>query len=62
MSAGHSENAHGAHDAGHGDGHGDSHAAPHGTYDDYMRGFVLSVILTGIPFLLVMLRPIDSAA
>lgn len=66
MSAGHPENAQGAHDAAHGaahgDGHGDPHAAPHGTREDYTRGFVLSVILTAIPFLLVMLRPIDSAA
>ena len=58
MSAGHPENGH--HDA-HG-GHPDPHGAPHGTYEDYTRGFVLSVILTAIPFLLVMLRPIDSAA
>jgi cytochrome o ubiquinol oxidase operon protein cyoD len=55
MSAGHPE---GAHD----DAHHDSHAAPHGSYEDYKRGFILSVILTAIPFLLVMLRPIDSAA
>lgn len=63
MSAGHPDTGH--HDAGHGGhhgGHADSHAAPHGTYEDYTRGFVLSVILTAIPFLLVMLRPIDSAA
>ncbi|PZQ51289.1 MAG: cytochrome o ubiquinol oxidase subunit IV [Rhodovulum sulfidophilum] len=56
MSAGHPE---GAHDDAH---HHDAHAAPHGTREDYMRGFVLSVILTAIPFALVMFRPIDSAA
>ena len=30
------------------------HGAPHGTFRDYMTGFVLSVILTAIPFFLVM--------
>ncbi len=64
MSAGHPESghhdAHGAHGA-HDDGHG-GHDAPHGTYEDYTRGFILLVILTAIPFLLVMLRPIDNAA
>ncbi|WP_293876737.1 MULTISPECIES: cytochrome o ubiquinol oxidase subunit IV [unclassified Sphingomonas] len=39
----------------HGHGH-DDHAsgAPHGTRKDYIIGFVLSVILTAIPFGLVM--------
>jgi cytochrome o ubiquinol oxidase operon protein cyoD len=57
MSAGHSEGAPAhAHD-----GHGESHGgAPHGTYRDYMTGFVLAVILTVIPFFLVMARPIPS--
>ena len=66
MSAGHPETAEAtglAHDGHAHDGHGhDSHEAPHGTYESYMRGFVLSVILTAIPFVLVMARPIDSAA
>ncbi|TPE48937.1 cytochrome o ubiquinol oxidase subunit IV [Amaricoccus solimangrovi] len=60
MSAGHPEAAHGAHEARHG-AHHDPHEAPHGTYESYTRGFVLSVILTAIPFILVMFRPIDSA-
>ena len=42
-------------DHGHGHGHGpDSHDAPHGTFESYVTGFVLSVILTAIPFFLVM--------
>ena len=45
MSTGHPI-AHGGH--GH-DGH-DSHDAPHGTFQSYVTGFVLSVILTAIPF------------
>ena len=39
----------------------DESGAPHGTYRDYMTGFVLAVILTVIPFFLVMARPIESA-
>lgn len=52
MSAGHIEDAHGgvAH-------HGDAHDAPHGTFQSYMTGFGLSVVLTTIPFLLVLTRP-----
>jgi cytochrome o ubiquinol oxidase operon protein cyoD len=42
------------------DGHHDAHAAPHGTYRDYMTGFVLAVVLTVIPFFVVMARPIES--
>jgi cytochrome o ubiquinol oxidase subunit IV len=34
--------------------------APHGSFRDYMTGFVLAVILTVIPFFLVMARPIES--
>jgi len=48
-------------------GHADDEAgydaesgAPHGTYRDYMTGFILAVILTVIPFFLVMARPIES--
>ena len=50
----------------HGQGHDHGHdafaesGAPHGTYRDYMTGFVLAVILTVIPFFLVMARPIES--
>lgn len=38
----------------------DQSGAPHGTYRDYMTGFILAVILTVIPFFLVMARPIES--
>jgi cytochrome o ubiquinol oxidase operon protein cyoD len=41
-----------AHDNAH--GHGHSSDAAHGTRKDYIIGFVLSVILTAIPFGLVM--------
>lgn len=51
-----STETHTEHHAGHGhghDGHGhDEHA--HGSFKSYMIGFVLSVILTAIPFWLVM--------
>ena len=49
-----------AHHASHGD-HGDSHSAavgPHSSLRDYAIGFVLSVILTAIPFWLVMAKVI----
>lgn len=44
------------HDTAHGeaDGHGHSSGEAHGTRKDYIIGFVLSVILTAIPFGLVM--------
>ena len=35
---------------------------PHGTYRSYVIGFVLSVILTGIPFILVMSGGFESRA
>lgn len=35
---------------------------PHGSMRDYVIGFVLSVILTAIPFYLVMERPFSDAA
>ena len=47
--------AHGEHTHGH--GHGvdhDDHLESHGSYKDYTIGFILSVILTAIPFWLVM--------
>ncbi|WP_045393263.1 cytochrome o ubiquinol oxidase subunit IV [Falsirhodobacter sp. alg1] len=51
--------AHHAHsDAHHGDHHGESHS--HGSFKSYMIGFVLSVILTAIPFWLVMTGGLDS--
>ena len=45
-----------AHDetSGHDDHHGHDDGAPHATFKGYMTGFVLSVILTAIPFWLVM--------
>jgi cytochrome o ubiquinol oxidase operon protein cyoD len=58
-----SSNVHTPHDAGdahhdHGhDGHGHGgHEASHGTFKSYMIGFVLSVILTVIPFWVVMAK------
>ncbi|MBX4860081.1 cytochrome o ubiquinol oxidase subunit IV [Rhizobium sophorae] len=47
-----------AHEAHHGHSHG--HQAGHGTFRSYMTGFVLSVILTAIPFWLVMAGVFDS--
>ncbi len=44
----------------HGD-HGNAHAGGHGSMRSYIRGFVLSVILTIVPFGLVLGRPFDSA-
>ncbi|MBP2448752.1 cytochrome o ubiquinol oxidase subunit IV [Rhizobium leguminosarum] len=49
-----------AHEAHHGHSHG--HQAGHGTFRSYMTGFVLSVILTAIPFWLVMAGVFDSPA
>ncbi len=51
--------AHGDH--GHGD-HGHGVEIPHGSMRDYVIGFVLSVILTAIPFWLVMERPLSNGA
>ena len=41
----------------HGD-HGDGH--DHGSYASYVKGFVLSVILTAIPFWMVMTMPLSA--
>ena len=46
------------HDAHHGAHHDDG--LPHGSMRDYVTGFVLSVILTAIPFWLVMARPLEA--
>ena len=56
MSAQHT--AHAAAHAGH--GHDEHHAedGPHSTFSGYMTGFVLSIILTAIPFWLVMSKVI----
>jgi len=47
-----------AHPAGHDDHHGD--VGPHSSLRDYTIGFVLSVILTAIPFWLVMAKVISD--
>ena len=47
-------NEHAAH-GGHGDHHGDhDDGAPHATVKGYLTGFILSLILTAIPFWIVM--------
>ena len=47
---------------GHGD-HGDHGIEmPHGSLKDYAIGFGLSVVLTAIPFWLVMARPLEAGA
>ncbi|MFA5968849.1 MAG: cytochrome o ubiquinol oxidase subunit IV [Sphingomonas sp.] len=50
------------HAQGHAHGHDDAHGegAPHGSLKDYVIGFVLSVILTAIPFWLVMAHPFSN--
>ena len=68
MSASDSVHAHGAHD-GH-DGHDDRHVhshdhghgsgAAHGSLKGYLIGFALSVLLTAIPFWLVMGKVFDD--
>ncbi len=63
MSAQHLNAGHdGHHDAhGHGD-HGHEDIGYHATTRDYVIGFVLSVILTAIPFWLVMAKVLPPAA
>jgi cytochrome o ubiquinol oxidase operon protein cyoD len=56
---GHGDHGHGHDDHGH--GHDDG-SAVHGTMKDYVIGFILSVILTAIPFWLVMNHVIESPA
>ncbi|AVR97002.1 cytochrome o ubiquinol oxidase subunit IV [Pseudoduganella armeniaca] len=64
MSEHHHHHGHGDHGHGHDDhGHGhDDGSAVHGSMKDYVIGFVLSVILTAIPFWLVMNNVIESPA
>ena len=53
------------HDAHAGHGHGDDHHdddAAHATFKGYMTGFVLSVVLTAIPFWLVMAKVFDKSS
>lgn len=60
QSAQHHDNAHAdAHDD-HGHGH-DEHDDYHGTVGGYTVGFLLSVVLTAIPFWLVMAKVIPSS-
>ncbi|NTE85150.1 cytochrome o ubiquinol oxidase subunit IV [Agrobacterium rubi] len=53
-----------SHDHGHGHAHGDDHhhdsGEDHGSFKSYMIGFILSVILTAIPFWLVMGDVLES--
>ena len=47
--------------AAHGNGHGeDDSGAPHATFRGYLVGFLLSVVLTAIPFWLVMQKVITE--
>ncbi|MBO9655574.1 MAG: cytochrome o ubiquinol oxidase subunit IV [Agrobacterium tumefaciens] len=49
-----------AHHDAHGDDHHHHDGASHGTFKSYMIGFILSVILTAIPFWLVMGGVLES--
>ena len=60
MSEHHNYHAHGAHDALHGHTHGDEPGV-HYSLKDYTIGFVLAVVLTAIPFWLVMNNVLDPA-
>lgn len=55
----HDGHGHGPHDNAH--GHGHSSEGAHGSRKDYLIGFILSVILTAIPFGLVMSGVITDA-
>ena len=58
MSADHDTHGHAAH----GDDHHDDESVPHSTVKGYTIGFVLSVILTVIPFWLVMGKVFESSS
>ncbi|MGJ7487905.1 cytochrome o ubiquinol oxidase subunit IV [Variovorax sp. LT2P21] len=58
MSAGHDTHGHDSH----GDDHHEDAGVPHSTLKGYTIGFVLSVILTVIPFWLVMGKVFDSSS
>ncbi|WP_076071804.1 cytochrome o ubiquinol oxidase subunit IV [Sphingomonas montana] len=47
-----------AHGKGAADGHAHGDSASHGSFRGYMTGFVLAVVLTAIPFWLVMAGPL----
>ena len=54
---------HGGHDHAHGhDDHGHDHEEGHGSRKGYWIGFLLSVVLTAIPFWLVMTMPLTKQA
>ena len=59
MSAPHNHSGHDHHDD-HGHGHEDE--GHHGSLKDYAIGFILSVILTAIPFWLVMHKAFDKSS
>ena len=62
MSAGHDTHGHShGHDS-HGDDHHEDASVPHSTVKGYTIGFVLSVILTVIPFWLVMGKVFESSS
>lgn len=54
----HANQAHGAHDAQHGHDTHHGQLGPHSSLRDYLIGFGLSVVLTAIPFWLVMAKVI----
>ena len=58
MSAGHDTHGHDSH----GDDHHEDASVPHSTVKGYTIGFVLSVILTVIPFWLVMGKVFESSS
>jgi cytochrome o ubiquinol oxidase operon protein cyoD len=60
MSDHHTAHAHGHDDHGHVDH--DDHMESHGSLKDYSIGFILSVILTAIPFWLVMTQQLAPGA
>jgi len=49
------------HEHGHGQDHGHDHEAPHGSLQGYLIGFGLSVLLTAVPFALVMAGVLPAA-
>ena len=65
MSA-HDNMTHGAHDGAHGDhghdDHGHDTVASHSTFKGYATGFILSVILTALPFWIVMGKVFESTS
>ncbi|TXI12426.1 MAG: cytochrome o ubiquinol oxidase subunit IV [Rhizobium sp.] len=56
-----SSNANHSHTSADDHGHHGGHEAAHGTFKSYMTGFILSVILTAIPFWLVMGKVFSDA-